>query len=298
MDPRSRNASSLVARMASRAKGIATREALLGAGLSATQIRSRVRSGLLIPEYPGVYRVGHAAPSAEATYMAAVLAAGEGAAISGMPAAWLEGLIRGKPPHPEVSAPNGCRVKGLKARRRRLHPGEVMTVRGIRTTIVPLTLLDLSPSLPLFELGRACHEAGVRYRTTPAQVKAVLARRPNTKGAAKLRTILEGDPISLSRLEQAFLALLRAHDLPLPVTNKPAGGKRVDCRWPEHRREERQAYARGDAFRRYTWMDVLEEPRALLRELIGLLVDLVRPMRSSASARHGGTPKDQRSRRA
>lgn len=34
---------------------------------------------------------------------------------------------------------------------------------------------------------------------------------------------------------------------------------------------ERQAYARGDDFRRYTYRDVLEQPAAMLRELSRLL---------------------------
>jgi hypothetical protein len=43
------------------------------------------------------------------------------------------------------------------------------------------------------ELARACHQAGVRHHTTPKQVEAVLARRPKTPGAAKLRRVLRGD---------------------------------------------------------------------------------------------------------
>ncbi|HYI37432.1 MAG TPA: hypothetical protein VEX39_12535 [Thermoleophilaceae bacterium] len=66
----------------------------------------------------------------------------------------------------------------------------------------------------------------------------------------------------------------------------------VDCRWPDegvtveldsftfHNSRhgwqqgyvrERQAYARGDAFRRYTWADVMETPRRMLVELRALL---------------------------
>jgi very-short-patch-repair endonuclease len=104
---------------------------------------------------------------------------------------------------------------------------------------------------------------------------------------------MRGDePVSLSRLESRFLHLLREARLPLPQTNRPAGGRRVDCRWPEHkltveldsyryhrsrhawerdRRREREAHARGDDFRRYTHDDVFEEPRLMLRELDGLL---------------------------
>ncbi len=94
--------------------------------------------------------------------------------------------------------------------------------------------------------------------------------------------------MTLSKLESRFLALLREEGLPLPQTNKPAGGRYVDCRWPEHkltveldsyrfhssrfsweqdRRREREAYARGDDLRRYTYGDVFEDPRDMKAEL-------------------------------
>jgi hypothetical protein len=221
-----------------------------------------------------------------------VLACGDDGSLSGPPAAWFWSIVRGKPPPPEVSSPTRRRIPGLTTRERQLHPTELTTHRGIPITSVALTLLDLSPLLAPYDLARACHEAGVKHRTTPRQVAEVLARRPNAPGAAKLRRILDGDePILLSRLEERFLALLRAHNLPLPRTNKPAGGRHVDCRWPEHRltveldsyrfhnsrhsweadrRRERQAYARGDQFRRYTWEDT-ERPAQVLRELRVLL---------------------------
>ena len=102
----------------------------------------------------------------------------------------------------------------------------------------------------------------------------MLAQRPTPPGAAKLRAVMSGEAkVSLSRLESRFLERLREIGRPLPETNRPAGGRRVDCRWPDqsltvdstasgfhnsrhsweqdHRRE-REAYARGDDFRRYT----------------------------------------------
>jgi very-short-patch-repair endonuclease len=294
MGPQSSNAYEILARLGTRSKGVVTRDELLAEGLTVPQIKKRVRKGLLIPEYPGVYRVGHRAPSVEASYLAAARACGDGAVLSGKAAAWLWGLIKGRPPAPEVSAPSERRISGLRTRRRRLDPSEVTTHRGIPITTVPLTLVDLTPLLPQFELAQACHEAGIKYRTTPAQVESVLRRRPNAPGATKLRAILRGDEqVTLSRLEAKFLELLRAEDLPLPRTNKPAGGRRVDCRWPEHkltveldsyrfhnsrhsweadRRRERQAYARGDEFRRFTYGDVFERPRQMMRELRQLLL--------------------------
>jgi hypothetical protein len=160
-------------------------------------------------------------------------------------------------------------------------------------TTVARTLVDLAAVLDLDDLARACHEAGVRYRTTPADVDAVLALRPRVAGAGKLHRILHGDVrVTLSVLEKRFLKQLASAGLPLPETNRPAGGRRVDCRWPEERltvehdsyrfhhsrhsweqdrRREREARARDDEFRRYTYGDVLEEPTLMLAELRGLL---------------------------
>jgi very-short-patch-repair endonuclease len=178
-------------------------------------------------------------------------------------------------------------------RRRRLDPEDATASRGIPVTTVPRTLVDLAAVLRATDLARACHEAGVRHRITPAMVEAVLLRRPRSRGAAKLRAILRGETrVTLSKLESRFLARLHAAGLVLPQTNRPAGGRRVDCRWPaqrltveldgyryhhsrhawdQDRRREREAHARGDDFRRYTHADVFEQPGLMLAELRALL---------------------------
>jgi hypothetical protein len=247
----------------------------------------------LIVEFRGVYRAGHRAQSVEARYMAAVKACGKGAVLSGLAAAYLVGLVKGPAPRPEVTAPTERRVKGVRTRRRRIHDRDKGVWRGIPVTTVPRTLVELASLLSLPALARACHEAGVRHRTTPVQVERALARTPRAKGAATLRRVLRGDVhLTLSKLERRFLKLLREHGLPLPTTNKRAGSKRVDCRWPEHhltveldsytfhnsrhaweqdRRREREAHARGDQLRRFTWGDVEERPPPIVTELRALL---------------------------
>ena len=282
-----------MAQLAEAAHGVVTHAELLAAGASPQEIRWRISIGALLTEYRGVYRVGHRAPSIEAGYMAAVKACGDGAVLSGRAAAYLLGLIRGTPPPPEVTAPTERRVPGVITHRARGTPVEAMTWRGVPVTTVARTLVDLAAVLDLNALARACHEAGVRFGTTPGDVDPVLARRPRVKGAKNLRRTLRGDVrVTLSALEKRFLTRLREAHLPLPETNRPAGGRRVDCRWPERgltveldsyrfhhsrhaweqdRRREREAHARGDEFRRYTWGDVYEHPRLMLKELAGLL---------------------------
>jgi len=98
--------------------------------------------------------------------------------------------------------------------------------------------------------------------------------------------------VLLSKLEKKFIERLKEASLPLPETNRPAGGRRVDCRWPEHnltveldsyayhhsrhaweqdREREREAHARGDQLRRYTWGDVFDRPVRMITELSQLL---------------------------
>jgi very-short-patch-repair endonuclease len=280
----------VLGRLATSQHGLVTRAQLLDAGLTRHHIEHRLLLGALLCVYRGVYRVGHRAPSIEATYLAAVLACGDGARLSGRAAAHLLGLLRGPAPPPEVTAPRARRVPGVRVRRARLERRDGTTHRGIPVTAVPRTLIDLAAELPLDALARACHEAGVRYRTTPRDLTKALARRPpNVPGAQKLKRIVEGDArVTLSALERRFLELLQQQGLRLPVTNRPAGAHHVDCRWPEHRltveldsyrfhhsrhaweqdrRRERAARARGDDLRRYTWADVFEHPAAMLAEL-------------------------------
>jgi predicted transcriptional regulator of viral defense system len=224
----------VVGQLAARSHGVVTRAELLAAGITHDEIKQRARTGTLLRQHRGVYRVGHRAPSVEARYLAAVRACGDGAVLSGRAAAYLWGILKGRPPEPEVTMPTKRRVPGLTIHRARSI--ERTTHRGIPITTVCRTLVDLARHLSLDALARACHEAGVLHDTRPKQVEAVLATRPRIEGAAKLRAVLRGDmPVTPSELERQFLRRLKEADLPLPKTNRPAGGRRVDCRWPEHR---------------------------------------------------------------
>jgi hypothetical protein len=272
--------------------GLVTYGQMKAADITRAEIRHRVRIGLLIEVYRGVFRVGHDAPSLEADYLGAVLACGAGALLCGHAAAFYAGLIKGPVPPPEVMTKWDRKVGGVRTRRC-LDLAPPWTRNGIPLTSVPRMLVDLAADQPLDDLARACHEAGVRYKTTPRQVRRVLERYPRLPGSAKLRDVILGEaPVVLSHLERQFLQVLREQGFPVPVTNRVASRRRVDCRWPDHhltveldsyrfhnsrhaweqdRRREREAYARGDQHRRYTYGDVFEHPGAMIAELAQLL---------------------------
>ncbi len=258
------------------------------------EIKSRLRSGTLIPIHRGVFRVGHAAPSLEARCLAAVKACGPGSLLAGRSAAHLLHLLKRPPSLPEVLTTRHTRPTGVTVHRcRAIDRRDATAWRAVPVTNVPRTLVDLAAVLEPADLARAFHQAVVKHKTKPAAVERVIQRRHNWPGARELRSVIwGGEPVSLSKLESSFIELLRRARLPLPRTNIPVGAYYVDCRWPEHRltveldsyryhhtrhaweqdrQREREARARGDEFRRYTWRDVDEDPEPMLADLRRLL---------------------------
>jgi hypothetical protein len=289
-----------IAQIAFRQHGVVTRTQLFAAGVTRREIQRRLRNGSLVRIHPGVYRVGHAAPHIEATYLAAVYACGEGALLSGCAAGYVWRILKGRPPIAEVTAPTERRIEGVRTHRSRsMHPRDRAVARGIPVTSVAATVVQLAGTLSLDALSRVCHDAGVLHRLTPAQVDEVFSRQLIVPGAGNLRRVLHGDVrVTLSELERRFLKVLRRSNLPSPVTNRSVDGRRLDCRWSAHcltveldgyrfhnsrysweerRRRERDARARGDEFRVYTYEDVFENSRAMVRDLSTLLPPVVLP---------------------
>jgi very-short-patch-repair endonuclease len=295
VDVNSRTADQVIAALARRTHGVVTRQELLGAGISTDEIQGRLDRGSLIAVYDGVYRVGHAAPSVEASFIAAVKACGEGSLLRKRAAAYLWRLIQRPPKEPEVLTTTERKVKGIKTQRARagIHKRDRAKYRGIPVTSVARTIVDLAADAREAQLARIFHEAVVKHGTKPEHVEEVLKRRPSAKGAKKLRAAMYGDQaLTLSNLEDAFNELLRAADLPLPKTNKRKGSHLIDCRWLEppvtveldsytyhstrhaweqDRRRDREAHDRGDRVRRFTRREVLEEPDYVV-DAVGLLL--------------------------
>ena len=290
-----RKVEELIARIAGAQHGIVTRKEMRAAGISRKEIEHRIDIGLLVRVHPGVYSVGHRVLTTEARYMAAVKAGGEGAVLWGRAAAYLLGILKSPfPPPPQVLTRTEKRIRGVDSKVRVLDRRDISEYDGIPCTTVPCTIVHLAGELDDEDaLARVCHQAGVKFGTTPSHVEAVLKRRPNAKGAATLRMIASGGiKVSLSVLEREFLKVLKQLGLPLPDTNVKVGKYRVDCRWvdlnvtielvsyrfhnskyawdQDHDRE-REARRRGDEWRRFTYDDVFKDQAYMLGELRKLL---------------------------
>lgn len=270
----------MAAEIAARQHGRVAWRQLVAAGIDPDQIKRWLRDGRLRRVHHGVYAVGHTAPSLFGDLMAAVLACGDGAAASHASGAQLLSVTRTVPRWPEVTVPTtaGRRRPGIVVHRVRALPArDVCTHHGIPVTTVPRVLLDLAPRLSPPDLARACHEAWVHHRVRPTAIEACIARNPGKKGAAKLRRAL-GTDVTLSLLEDVFLALLRTYGLPRPRTNIDHHGDKVDCHWEQHGltvelvtfryHATRYAFEKDNARRRrsnhiaYTYGDVVERPAA------------------------------------
>ena len=155
---------------------VATRQ-LLEMGFSRSGIRRWVAARRLIPVHPGVYAVGHAVPTAEAKWMAGVLAAGPGARLSHRcgAAAWevrrtSSGLVE-----VTVASRSRRRLRGVRVHQTRgFHPEDVTELQGIPVTSLARTLL------PARHADRVAHVAGglvagLEVLKSPGRFLAVVA---------------------------------------------------------------------------------------------------------------------------
>ena len=228
--------------------------------------------------------------------MAAVLACGPNAVLSHHSAAALWGIRQSD--RIEVTTGAGHRrVSGIIVHRSPLRDDERTTHRGIPTTTVPRTLLDLSAVVRPADLRAALRQAEQLRLTDPLSLTDLAERYPRRPGLAAIRALLQeasiGARIIRSELEERFQAFLLNAGLPLPKTNQQVEGYEVDCVWPEQRliveldgraahdttfgfeqdrARDRRLEAAGWRVIRITWRQLHEEPHLVeadLRRLLG-----------------------------
>ena len=220
------------------------RAQLLGIGIGEDSVEGRLRAGSLLRVHRGVYAVGHRVLSREARWLAAVLACGEGAALSHWSAAALWGIRDPRSGPIDVTSSRKTRSRGaIRRHRALLEPDEATTHEGIPTTTVPRTILDLAAISDTHVAESALRQAEFLRRYDALSLPALLRRHPGHRGSPAIRTALarvrEAPGQTDSKLEERFLRFLDAHRLPRPRLNVwiTAVGHRykVDCLWPAKR---------------------------------------------------------------
>ena len=211
-----------------------TRAQLLDAGLSHGGIGHRVRTGRLHRIHRGVYSLGRPPASPAEHWTAAVLACGEGSALSHAAGAANLAIRPSAATLIDVTSPTGQGTgqPGIRAHRSRLEPWEVTAVDGIPTTTCARTLLDLAEMIHPEALAKAVDRAEILGRFDLADLRRVLAHNRGRHGLHPLRALLSSlDPAgsqTRNDFEKALYALCRDADLPLP---KPNHWLQLEGRW-------------------------------------------------------------------
>ncbi len=227
-------------------RGLLTRRQALGA-LSAKQIETRLRDGLLERERRGVYRLAGVARSWEQALLGACLAV-PGAIASHSAAAALHRLDPAPLRQFEITVPrqHPVRLDSVTVHDSQfLGPPNRTTVLAIPSTSVARTLYDLSAVLRPWELERALDDA-LRRRLLTIRQLAAIADQLDGRGRRRCtvtRDILDerasGFHPGDSHPEVRIARLLVAAGLPAPVQQyRVRLGQRevrIDLCYPEQR---------------------------------------------------------------
>jgi len=170
--------------------------------------------------------------------MTAVLACGEGAALSHRSAAALWRIGREAQARVDVSIRRRCKHRrpGIRAMSRPSLRDQDFTIReGIPVTSPTRTFLDLATELGAKALERAINEADKRDVIDPETLRAALGEHRGEPGVRPLRGLLDLHTFRLSdsELEVLFRPLAAAAGLPPPMTKATVNGFEVDFYWPD-----------------------------------------------------------------
>jgi very-short-patch-repair endonuclease len=225
-------------RLARQQHDVLARRQLLALGFSRREIERRVESGRLHPVRSGIYAVGRPSLTEYGRWMAAVLACGDGAALSHSSASALWRIGQEQRGLVEISLPSSSRRRrpGIRIHRRpSLNPQRDLTREyGIPVTTPIQTLIDMSLRLDRRGVERMINEADKYNLAHPPQLREALDARSGEPGAAKLRFVLDRRTFRLTEeeLERRFLPLAREAGLPTPLTGQFVNEFEVDFYWP------------------------------------------------------------------
>jgi very-short-patch-repair endonuclease len=210
---------------------------LLALGFGRRSIEHRVARGRLFPVSLGVYAVGWPALNQKRRWMAAVLAGGEGAALSHRSAAALW-EIGAEGDRIVISVRRRCELRrpGIRFHGRpSLAPDDLVLREDIPVTSPARTLVDLATELDLVALERAVNDADKRDLIDPEALREDLPRFSGAPGIRPLRHLLDKlfFRLSDSDLEIYFRRIIKSSELPMPLTKQRVNKFEVDFFWPD-----------------------------------------------------------------
>lgn len=276
--------------------GIIARPQLLALGLSGSQARRFVANRQWRTVLPGVYTTQIGLVSDQAMGWAALLYAGEGAALSHATALWLDGVLDGPPDRVQLTVPERRRVApqdGLRIHRSVDLPAAVHPSRSPTRTRIEHSVLDHLEGADSATVIDVLTRSTQRRLTTAARLRDTLARRRRHSNRTLIAEVLgEVEDGVQSPLERRYLRdVERAHDLPAATRNchevvdrrsryrdvryrnwsvvveldgraaHPAEGAFRDLR------RDNELVLSGDAVLRFGWRDVVGRPCAVAAQV-------------------------------
>jgi very-short-patch-repair endonuclease len=219
-----------IVELARRQHGHVARRQLLDIGVSQGLIAGRLKSGAWVAVHSGVYCIGPRRADPVSRAAAAVLACGEGAALSHASAASLWGFLPRWTFPLEVIAQGQRERPGITAHRcPSLTRSDVRWHWGLRVTSPARTVLDLAPRLTRKQLTRLVNDARLDGHLKLASLEDVLARNPRHHGTKLLRPFVD-HPTNPTRspFEDDFRVFAEKYGLPEYETNVIVNGREVD----------------------------------------------------------------------
>jgi very-short-patch-repair endonuclease len=232
-----------LAAIASTQRGLLTTAQAHAAGLTAAQITHRARRGTLDRLGGGVLAVAGHELTWERRVLAALLAAGPGAAVSHRTAARLLGFDGFGEGPVDITVPRGRRPVLPPGARLHTMTGldrfDCVRVEPFTVTSGAMTIIHLAAMCDAEQLSAAIGSAIRDGWTSEAFLRRRFAalRGPGRHGTAVLAAVLDG-PVGHSELERRFLRLIARAGLPRPTTQRTFRSEqtiRVDAIWEPQR---------------------------------------------------------------
>jgi hypothetical protein len=224
--------------------GVFTAQQAVRAGYSRDEIRARLRSGRWVRQRRGIFRPSGEVDERLVRIAAAVLACSRSRAVaSHTAAAHLHGLptltARWLPELTVAPSSGTTAVKGCLVHRAALPPPDRVRARGVPTTSLARTVVDLARAYP-FADGVVAADRALRAGVPLAELVGVERRAASWPGSGSVRRVLAfADGRAETPGESLARVVLAEHQIPRPQLGAPIwrGGRLlgvVDFHWPEH----------------------------------------------------------------
>lgn len=204
----------------SRQDGVVTRRQAIACGLTVAAVDHYVQCGEWRSVSPGVYLRADRERTPAVRLRAAVYVAGEGATAWGPSAAWWHGVLDRAPKQQFVTVPHRRVVKapeGVQMRRRDLLPEDVTSLRGLRVTGLPLSVVEAAVEL---DGGSVFLDRALQRHTTLGLLERAHRRNSGRRGSKAAERLLctartgghsEAERILYQLLKAAGIVGWRAH---------------------------------------------------------------------------------------